>query len=206
LLTIALSARLQGRVENWSLLPDEWRSISDVTPEDGSSDPDIRGATRKLTQNLSFVSAARPKSRVVGNSNVLVFADGNRTRELPLVGEITQDGAVKSFRVPKTVKVPDVFLRHKGMDCYALRVRGDSMAGDGIVKGSLMVCECRKEASDGQMILAAMDGHNAIQWFYREGRRIRLQPLNPHHAPLYVKHKKQIDVQGVFVGMVIAHP
>jgi repressor LexA len=92
------------------------------------------------------------------------------------------------------------------MDCYALRVRGDSMAGDGIVEGSLMVCECRKKASDGQMILAARGGHNAIQWFYREGRRIRLQPLNPDHAPLYVERKSQIDVQGVFVGMVIAHP
>ena len=213
LLTIALSARLCGRVENWSLRPDEWRSISDIGsegPEDGSEDrlrdAEIRGAVRKLTQALSFVSTARQKGRVFGSSNVLVFGDGNRAREIALAGEVTRNGTVKLFRVPKTAKVPDVFPQHKGMDYYALRVRGDSMTGDGILEGSLMIYERRKDASDGQMILAVRDGHNAIQWFHRDGSRIRLQPLDPQDAPLYIKRKSQLDVQGVFVGMITAHP
>jgi SOS-response transcriptional repressor LexA/transcriptional regulator with XRE-family HTH domain len=206
LLTIALSARLCGRVDNWSLRPDEWRSISDISSEDGLGDAEIRGAVRKLTRALSFVSATHTKGRVFAGSNVLVFGDGNRAREIPLVGEVTRNGTVKLFRVPKTAKVPDVFPHHKGMDYCALRVRGDSLTGDGISEGNLMVYERRTDASDGQMILAARDGRNAIQWFHRDGSGIRLQPLDPHDAPLYVKRKSQLDVQGVFVGMIIPHP
>ena len=204
LLAMALDARLRGRVQDWSLLPDEWQSIPDMNLKaaDGS---DARGAVRKLTQRLKSLSAARARGQAFGDSNMLVFAGRRiRTREMPLIGEITANGTVKSFRASKTAKVPDVFRRDKGIGHYLLRVRGDLMAGDGIGEGTLLVYEGRKDARDGQMVVALVDGQNIVKWLYHDGNRIRLQPLNDDHPPIYVEHEQQVDVQGVVVGIVHA--
>jgi repressor LexA len=88
------------------------------------------------------------------------------------------------------------------MSYYLLRVRGDSMVGDGIGEGALLVYERRKDARDGQMVVALMDGQNIVRWLYHEGNRIRLQPLNHDHPPIYFEHERQVDVQGVVVGIV----
>lgn len=202
LLTMALDARLRGRVQDWSLLPDEWQSIPDITLKAESEGSDPRDSVRKLRKCLKSLTAARAKGQVFGDSNILVFADGTQMREMPLVGEMTTRGTVKSFRVPKTAKVPDVFRREKGTCYYLLRVRGDSMAGDGIGEGTLLVYEGRKDARDGQMVVALVDGKNIVKWLYHEGNRIRLQALNDGHPAIYVEHKQQVDVQGVIVGIV----
>ena len=203
LLAMALGARLRGRVQDWSLLPDEWQSIPDTSLKAESESSDARSAVRKLSQRLKSLSAARAKGQVFGDSNMLAFAGRIRTKEMPLIGEITANGTVKLFRVSKTAKVPDVFRRDKGMSYYLLRVRGDSMAGDGIGEGALLVYEGRKEARDGQMVVALVDGRNIVKWLYHEGNRIRLQPLNDYHPAVYVEHE-QVDVKGVVVGIVHA--
>src|SRR2546426_3498635 len=183
LLTMALDARLRGRVQDWSLLPDEWQSIPDITLKAESEGSDHRDSVRKLRKRLKSLTAARARGQVFGDSNILVFADRTRMREMPLVGEMTTGGTVKSFRVSKTAKVPDVFRREKGIGYYLLRVRGDSMAGDGIGEGTLLVYEGRKDACDGQMVVALVDGQNTVKWLYHEGNRVRIQPLNDDHPP-----------------------
>jgi len=200
LLAMALGARLRGRVQDWSLLPDEWQSTPDIGLKAESESLDARRAVRQLSQRLKSLSTARAKGQVFGDSNMLVFAGRIRTREMPLIGEITANGTVKSFRVSRTAKVPDVFRLDKGKGYYLLRMRGDSMAGDGIGQGTLLVYERRKDARDGQMVVALVDGQNKVNWLYHDGNRIRLQPLNHHHLPIYIDHEQQVDVQGVVVG------
>ena len=76
------------------------------------------------------------------------------------------------------------------------------MGGDGIGEGTLLVYEGRKDARDGQLVVALVDGQKIVKWLYHEGNRIRLQSLNDDHPPMYVEHEQQVDVQGVVVGIV----
>ena len=202
LLVMALGARLRGRVQDWSLLPNEWQSIPDPGVKAKSEGPDARDAVRKLRRRLKSLSATRARGHLFGYSNMLVFAGRLRTKEMPVVGEITPSGTIRSFRASRSVKVPDVFRRNKGMGYSLLRVGGDSMASDGIEKGTLLVYEDRKNARDGQMVLASVDGQNIVKWFYQERNRIRLLPLNHGLAPIYVDREQHVDIHGVVIGIV----
>ena len=204
LLAMALGARLRGRVQDWSLLPDEWQNIPDIIINAESEDSDSQAAVRKLAERLKSLSASPAKGQVFGDSNIVTFGSRIRTREMPLVGEITANSTVKSFRVSKTAKVPDVFRRARGMSYYLLRMRGDLITGDGFGEGTLLVYEGRKDARDGQMVVALVDGQVIVKWLYHEGNRIRLQPLNGDDPPIYVEREQQVDVQGVVVGIVQA--
>jgi SOS-response transcriptional repressor LexA len=202
LLVMALSARLRGRIQDWSLFPEEWQSISDVTLNAESGDSDAQGSVRNLGQRLKSLSAAGAKA--FRDSSMVVLADGIRTREMPLVGEITAPGTVKSFRASKTAEVPEILHRDKRRRYYSLRVRGDSIAGDGIGEGTLLVFERRKDAHDGQIVVIFVDGQSLVRWLYREDNHIRLQPLNHDYPPTYIENEQQIDIQGILVGMVYA--
>jgi SOS-response transcriptional repressor LexA len=202
LLGMALAARLRGRVQDWSLRPNEWQSIRDIELNADSAGSDARRAVSKLRQHLKSLSTPRAKGDAFPASHMLVVAGQVRTREMPLVGEITASGAVKTFRVFKTAKVPDVFHHNKSRGYYVLRARGNSMAGDGIGAGTLLVYKDQKDACDGQMVVALVSGHMMVNWFYHEGSRVRLQPLNLYHSPFYVEHEQQVDVKGIIVGIV----
>ncbi|MFA7426363.1 MAG: S24 family peptidase, partial [Desulfosarcinaceae bacterium] len=73
-----------------------------------------------------------------------------RWREVPVVGRITAGLPIYAQQEWDGSLVLDgeVF---RGRDLFALRVRGDSMRGAGILDGDLAVCEPRQYAADGEI-------------------------------------------------------
>ena len=86
---------------------------------------------------------------------------------------------------------------------YVLRVRGDSMIEEQIRDGDYVIVRARDTASDGEMIIALVDGESAtVKKFYREpGGLVRLQPANPDLDPLYFEADR-VTVQGIVVGVI----
>jgi repressor LexA len=71
-------------------------------------------------------------------------------------------------------------------ETFMLRVKGDSMIGDGLFEGDLVVVRRQSTAENGDVVVALLDDEATIKRFYREDGRIRLQPSNPSMAPIYV--------------------
>ncbi|RBD03199.1 repressor LexA, partial [Xanthomonas oryzae pv. oryzae] len=67
---------------------------------------------------------------------------------------------------------------------YLLQVQGDSMIDDGILDGDLVGVHRSKEARDGQIVVARVDGEITIKRLERGTERIRLLPRNRAHAPI----------------------
>lgn len=135
-------------------------------------------------------------------SNLVFFGEYTSMIELPMMGEISAGGAIEAVPVNETVLVPDIFKPKPGQRYMVLRVRGDSMNGDDIRDGSYIICEVRHEASNGEIVAALIDGQNVtVKRFYREGSRIRLQPANPEHTPVFIDESQRLEIQGVVVGM-----
>lgn len=86
---------------------------------------------------------------------------------------------------------------------FALRVSGDSMIGDGIHDGDLVLVRQQPTARPGEIVVARIEDEATVKRFYPEGERIRLQPSNPRLAPIYVSPDDGRDVQilGVVVGL-----
>ena len=72
----------------------------------------------------------------------------------------------------------------RGPNLFALRVRGNSMKGAGILDGDLVICEPRQYAQNGEIVVALVRGEEAtVKRFFLRSDHIELRPENPDHPP-----------------------
>jgi len=120
--------------------------------------------------------------------------------EIPLFGVVAAGAPIESIPDEERIFVPSDFLRTG--DHYVLRVRGDSMIGDGVHDGDLVVVQRAQTAHDGEMVVALVGGEATLKRIYREGRNtVRLQPANPA-LPTMIVPADDVQVQGVVVGLL----
>lgn len=107
--------------------------------------------------------------------------------ELPLVGVIAAGQPIEAIAEKEALSVPMELLPH--LNCYALKVKGDSMIDDGILDGDYVVVERNFYPQNGDVVVALLDNENAtLKRYYREKTRIRLQPANKKMKPLFSKN------------------
>ncbi|MDR2760119.1 MAG: transcriptional repressor LexA [Spirochaetaceae bacterium] len=75
----------------------------------------------------------------------------------------------------------------KNRDYFALRVKGDSMEGAGIMDGDTAIIEKTETARNGEIVVALLDDAATLKRFYKESARILLQPENPKYPPIYTQ-------------------
>jgi repressor LexA len=120
--------------------------------------------------------------------------------EIPLFGVVAAGAPIESIPDDEHVFVPADFLRSG--DHYVLRVRGDSMIGDGVHDGDLVVVQRTESASDGEMVVALVGDEVTLKRIHREGTEaVRLQPANPA-LPALIAPASEVQVQGVVVGLL----
>ena len=83
---------------------------------------------------------------------------------------------------------------------FALRVRGDSMIGAHILDGDIVILEDRKEAKNGDIVAALIDGETTLKRFVIERGRPYLRAENPRYPNLRPAH--DLRIQGVMVSLV----
>jgi len=119
---------------------------------------------------------------------------------IPLCGTIAAGAPILAVEEREEVRLEE----YLGVDdeTFLLRVRGSSMIDDHICDGDLVLVERRKEARDGDTVVAVVDDEEAtLKRFYREGGDVRLQPANPTlQAQRYPLDR--VVVRGVVRGVV----
>ena len=85
---------------------------------------------------------------------------------------------------------------------FFVRVRGDSMAGAGIRNGDLLVVDRAREAGDGDIVIAVVDGELTVKRLYRRGGHLRLLPENPCYHPIEFKEGQELVVWGVVTSFI----
>jgi len=90
-----------------------------------------------------------------------------------------------------------------GGKAFALLVKGDSMVEDGILDGDYVIIREQSTAETGETIVALIGNEATLKKYYREGRRIRLEPANSSMKPIYVDaHSEEFRIQGILVGLM----
>ncbi len=92
---------------------------------------------------------------------------------------------------------------------YALHVKGESMIDASIHDGDIVVMRYQQIAQNGDLVAVWLkDEHSTtLKRYYRESRRVRLQPANPTFDPIY-KDPKDVEIQGKVVLVIrqLEHP
>lgn len=137
------------------------------------------------------------KARSLQVSPDFEFSD-DRPTMIPLVGRIAAGRPLEAIEDSQTLDLEEIF--DKPGDVFALQVDGESMIEDHICDGDYVICQRRSDPRNGETVVALLeDGEATLKKYYRETRRIRLQPANPNFKPIYVK---DVRIQGVVIGVV----
>jgi DNA polymerase V len=88
---------------------------------------------------------------------------------------------------------------------YFVRVTGDSMTGDRIEPGDVLIVDCSREAIDGKIVVVWVNGEHTVKRIHYAQEMIILMPSNPKYDPIYVHEGDDFRVFGV-VTYVIQKP
>ncbi len=71
-----------------------------------------------------------------------------------------------------------------GPNCFALRVRGESRIGAGILDGDIVVIRQQDTADNGDIVLALLEDEATIKRLYRRRGEVWLMPENDAFSPI----------------------
>ena len=123
------------------------------------------------------------------------------TLELRLAGQVAAGKPIEAILDYETVKVPEELLGRG--ENFALRVKGDSMVGDGICDGDVIVVRRTGNAENGQTVVALIDNHEAtVKRFRQNGDgTVTLSPTNPAYQEI-IYEENRVAIQGIVVGLL----
>jgi len=185
-----------------------------TTIEHQGSAPSLRQAARDLgvshaavSQGLKLLEHKGVVKRESRYSRTLHLigptgetAAAQRWIEVPIVGRVNAGLPLYAQQEWEGSLVLDGAL-YRGRHLFALRVRGDSMQGAGILDGDLAVCLPRQYAENGEIVVALVHGEEAtVKRFFLHRDHVELRPENPEY-PIMRYGFDAVLVQGKVVGI-----
>lgn len=129
---------------------------------------------------LSFPGGKGSKRAIVTNT---------RPGQIPIVGVVTAGLPILAYE-----NLEGTMPWEGDPACFALRVRGDSMIGAGILDGDKVVVRPQQTADDGQIVVARLGDEATVKRFSRRDGQVWLLPENPAYAPIDGKDAELIGL------------
>ncbi len=183
--------------------------------EDEGYPPSIReigtkfeiGSLRGVTVHLDALDKKGYISRSNTPRSIKVvhpaYQPNDRVAMVPLLGSIAAGVPIAAEQqIEDHLPVPRELLRGS-KDAFLLRVRGDSMTGDGILPRDLVIIRPQKTASQNELVAFLMDGEATVKRFHRDaGGRVMLVASNPAYDPIEVRPETPSEVIGKVIGLL----
>lgn len=161
-------------------------SVREIGEAVGLHSPSSVHAQLATLSRLGYLrkDPTRPRAIRVAMDPQGIPVDTRGVRSVPLVGAIAAGAPILAQEnVEDTLALPDELTGSGTL--FALRVKGDSMVGAGILDGDVVVVREQPAAEDGEIVAALVEGEEAtVKRLRRKGGRVILQPENPDYEPI----------------------
>lgn len=117
---------------------------------------------------------------------------------LPFLGSVAAGSPIAAIENNEVLQFDEVF---GGPNRFVLRVRGNSMIENHIEDGDFVIIRQQETATNGEQVVAMIDGDVTLKKFYKERDHIRLEPANGEMAPIFVDGTQECRILGVLVGV-----
>jgi repressor LexA len=141
----------------------------------------------------------RVGKRAIEVLNALGKSVRTATREVPVLGRVP---AGKPFLSEENVE--DVLIIPADMSggkTFALRVKGDSMIGAGIMDGDRVIVKQQSTAENGEIVCALIDGEATLKRFFKKDGVVTLKAENEKYAPITLS-AGEFRIAGRVVGLL----
>ena len=98
----------------------------------------------------------------------------------------------------ESLDMNEKFVHHPEAS-YFVRVKGESMTGVGILDGDICLADRQEEISDGNIVVAFVNGGLTVKQIdlsTRDKGYLRLMPANPEFKPIIIDAYDQFILQG----------
>jgi len=170
--------------------------VSRFIQENGYS-PSVReigaGVGLRSTASVSYhLKALQDKGLLMGGESKgrkRAIATGVRAGQIPVVGVVTAGMPILAVENQEGTMAWD-----GDPNCFALRVRGDSMINAGILSGDKVVVRPQSTADDGQIVVARIEDEATVKRLRRRNGMVWLMPENPDYPPIDGTHAEIIGI------------
>lgn len=146
-----------------------------------------------MNTEMSVKEVARPAGVSVESTKVPMYAS-RPAAGFPAPGD---------DQVERVLDINDLVVQNPA-STFFVRVEGDSMIGAGIFSGDVLVIDRSKEAKDGVIVVAAVNGEMVVKRLKIESKGCYplLVSENEEYDPIRVSEDEDCTVWGVVVGSV----
>lgn len=95
----------------------------------------------------------------------------------------------------------DMVVEHPAATYY-VRVQGHSMINAGINTGDLLVVDRSKDAIDGSIVVAVIDGEFTVKRVGHKNGQLLLIPENEKYNPIEIREGMQVEIWGVVTFVI----
>lgn len=120
-----------------------------------------------------------------------------RADRVPIVGNVAAGSPILAQECVEDYLTFDTGGRSG--EYFALRVRGESMLGVGILPDDLVVVRRQQTANNGEIVVALIGDEATVKTFKKQNGEIWLLPANPDYQPI---DGRECEVLGKVVAVV----
>jgi repressor LexA len=120
---------------------------------------------------------------------------------VPLEGSIAAGLLNEAVPNREELLLPEGFLDGR-FRYFALTVRGNSMIGDHIVDGDLVVLKAGPEFKNGDIVAVDLGGETTLKRIYRKDKKVELRASNPEFDPIIIQNAPQFRILGTLSHVI----
>ena len=161
-------------------------SVREIGAAVGLKSPSTVHFHMKGLEEAGVIAKAEGKTRAISLPGVSVGPVAEETdpraNQVPVVGNVAAGSPILAQECIEDYLTFDT----QGMsgEHFALRVRGESMLGAGILPGDLVVVHRQQEAYSGEIVVALFEDEATVKTYRVKDGRVWLMPENPEYQPI----------------------
>lgn len=172
----------------------------------------IRVPVGAVTEIRAYLESRRQQSgkpkleTALSRHEVLIPSPIAINRKLPLFTSKVAAGfpSPADDYVDKWLDLNDLLVPEKE-STFFVRVKGESMRDANIHPGDLLIVDRSREAKDGDIVIAVLDGELTVKRLSMTGSTVALIPANPDFPTITLKDGQELMVWGIVTHSVHAH-
>jgi repressor LexA len=161
----------------------------------------LRGVTVHLDalERKGYISRSNtPRSIKVIHPSL---QQSNRVVMLPLLGSIAAGSPIQAQEhVEDLIPVPSEMVRNIEHG-FLLRIKGDSMSGEGIMPRDLVVVKPQQTANHGDLVAVLLGDEATVKRIHFDPGGVRLMASNPAYNPIEVQ-REDARIIGRIIGLI----
>lgn len=150
---------------------------------------------------LQIESNSSRSLSIINNNPVQEMPQNENMAEIPVVGRVAAGFPILAVEnIEDNVMIDRRFIKNK-VNCFGLKVRGDSMINAGIFEGDIVIVNQQNSANNNDIVVAMLGDEATLKRLVKVNNRLCLMPENDNYPLIEVQNREDFSIIGKLVAV-----